>query len=257
LTTTGTDSIGGDLAKSDLAFGAIDSGRMESIITELESMTHRSYGQFCGLSRALELVGERWSLMIIRDLMVRPKSLAAIQQGLPRMPSEVLASRLRELEHANVVEGVAHGDEVIYQLSDFGSELEQILLKFSLWGARLLGEPRDEEIVTTDSMVMALRSTFQPESARGLRAGYEFRLGDIVFHARVDDGTLHAAPGPLPGADLIFEPGVAMKGMMTGELSPAEALRNGGVRIISGDPALVHRFAEMFQIPGVVSSAEV
>jgi DNA-binding HxlR family transcriptional regulator len=254
--TAGSESVGGDLAMADTALGTIDSGRMEAIITELESMTPRSYGQFCGLSRALELVGERWSLMIIRDLLVTPKSLANIQRGLPRMPSEVLTARLRELEYANVIEGITRGGEVVYQLTDFGSELEESLLKFNLWGARMLGVRRGDEIVTTDSSVMALRATFRPEAARGLRVGYEFRIGDIVFHARVDDGTLHAAPGSLPGADLIIEPGVAMKGLMTGEISPAEALEKGTVRIISGDPALVHRFAELFHIPGAVFATE-
>jgi DNA-binding HxlR family transcriptional regulator len=254
--TTGTESIGGDLATADTGFDAIESGRMEAIIAALESMTQRSYGQFCGLSRALELVGERWSLMIIRDLMVTPKSLADIQRGLPRLPSELLAARLRELEHANVIEGITHGDVVIYQLTDFGSELEETLLTFNRWGARVLGVPRGEEIVTTDSLVMALRATFRPEASRGLRVGYEFRLRDIVFHARVDDGTLHAAPGPLPSADLILEPGVSMKGLMTGEISPADALEDGSVRIVSGDPALVHRFAELFHIPGAVFATE-
>ncbi len=254
--TAGSEAVGGDLALADKAFEAIESGRMEEIVAELESMTQRSYGQFCGLSRALELVGERWSLMIIRDLMVTPKSVADIQRGLPRLPSELLAVRLRELEHAKVVEAIARGGEVVYQLTDFGGELEESLLKFNLWGARMLGVRRGDEIVTTDSSVMALRATFRPEAARGLRAGYEFRIGDIVFHARVDDGTLHAAPGSLPGADLVIEPGTTMKGMMTGEIDPAEALENGSIRIISGDPALVHRFAELFHIPGVAQATE-
>lgn len=253
--TTGAESVGGDLAMADTAFGSIESGQMEAIIAELESMTQRSYGQFCGLSRALELVGERWSMMIIRDLLVTPKSLAELQRGLPRLPTEVLAARLRELEHADIVEGISRGDEVVYDLTEFGGELEDILLRFARWGARLLGNPRDEEIVTTDSLVVALRSTFQPEASRGLRAGYEIRFGEeIVFHARVDNGTLHAAPGSLPGADLIMEPGAAMKALMTGEITPAEALADGSLRIVSGDPALVYRFAELFQIPGMATA---
>jgi hypothetical protein len=87
-----------------------------------------------------------------------------------------------------------------------------------------------------------------------LHAGFEIRVDDVVFHARVDDGTVQAGPGSLPGADLIIEPGPAMKGLMTGEISPAEALEDGDFQVISGDPALVYRFAELFHIPGVVES---
>jgi DNA-binding HxlR family transcriptional regulator len=254
--TTGAEVVGGDLAEADAQFDPLGSGHMEALIAELESMTQRSYGQFCGLSRALELVGERWSLMIIRDLMVTSKTYDEIRNGLPRLPDEVLTARLRELSHANVIEAVTRDDETIYQLTKFGGELEEILLKFALWGARLLGMPRGEEIITTDSMVMALRATFRPEAARGLTASYEFRLGDVILHAKVDDGKLDAGPGPLPEADLIVEPGPAMKGMMTGELSPAEALAEGGVNIIKGDETLVHKFAELFHIPGVTAAAE-
>jgi hypothetical protein len=117
-----------------------------------------------------------------------------------------------------------------------------------VWGAQSLGEPRPDEIITTDSIVMALRASFRPETAHGLRAVYELRLGDVTVHARVDNGTLQAGAGSLADADLVLETGPAIRAIMAGEVRPAEAIENGSVRL-SGSPELFTRFAELFHIP--------
>lgn len=93
---------------------------------------------------------------------------------------------------------------IVYELTPRGRALEDAVLALGRWGAPALGEPRAGEIVTGDSMVMALRTTFRPEHARGLHVGYALRLGPLVLHARVDDGTLAAAEGPLAGAELVI-----------------------------------------------------
>src|SRR5262249_58408763 len=108
LRTTGSQSdFDGDLALDDAALEAAlagaESSQMEAIISELQTMTRRTYGQFCGLSRALEVVGERWSLLIIRDLLVSSRTLTELQRGLPRIPTDLLCTRLKELEHAGIV----------------------------------------------------------------------------------------------------------------------------------------------------------
>ena len=110
-----------------------------------------------------------------------------------------------------------------------------------------LGEPRREEIVTAGSLIMAMRTTFRPEAARGIHASYEFRFGEIVFHVRINDAKLTVAEGPLPGVDLIVESGLGIKALMTGEMTPAEAIDNGSVHL-TGDPALLTRFAQLFRI---------
>ena len=109
------------------------------------------------------------------------------------------------------------------------------------------GEPWPDETITTDSMVMALRSTFRPESAGTLRAAYELRLGDVVVHARVKDRRVEAAAGPLPDADLTIEAGPGIRALMAGEITPAQALQTGALRV-RGKRQLLSRFAEVFKI---------
>jgi DNA-binding HxlR family transcriptional regulator len=213
-------------------------------------MANRPYGQYCGLARAAEMIGERWGLLIVRDLMVEPKRFTDLQHGLPGIPSNVLASRLKELEQAGVVRRRVlprPSGAVVYELTEYGEELEEIVMAFGRWGAKALGDPRPDETVTVDSMVMALRSTFRAAAATGRRIGFELRLGDVVIHARVGNGKIAAGAGALPGADLIIEAGPGIRALMAGEITPEQALEAGAVRI-TGDPKLLSRFAQMFRI---------
>ena len=214
-------------------------------------MSDRIYGSYCGIAYALELVGERWALLVVRDLILGPKRFTDLRRGLPRIPSNVLSARLKELEETGIVRRrllPRPQTGVVYELTEFGQELEDVVLRLGLWGARTLGEPRPEDTVNADSMMLALRATFRPEAARGLRASYELRLGEIVFHARVDKGSLEVAEGTLPDADLILETDLALRRLMSGELSPRDAVKSGKVRIV-GKIDLLERFAEIFRIP--------
>jgi len=174
-----------------------------------------------------------------------------LRRGLPRIPSNVLSARLKELEEAGIVRRrllPRPQTGVVYELTEFGRELEDVVLRLGLWGARTLAEPRPEDTVNADSMMLALRATFRPEAARGLRASYELRLGEIVFHARVDKGALEVAEGPLADADLTLETDFALRRLMSGELSPRDAVKSGKVRIV-GKIDLLERFVEIFRIP--------
>lgn len=217
----------------------------------MERMTSRTYGQYCGLARALEMVGERWALLIVRDLLVGPRRFTDLRQGLPRIPTNVLADRLKELEQAGIVYRRVlprPAASVVYELTRYGSQLEDVVMRLGLWGAQSLGEPRPNEIITADSMVIALRSTFVPAAAQGLQLRYELRLGEIVINARIDDGSIAVSEGPLDDADLVIEAGPAVKELMAGELSVPQAVASGSVRL-TGDPALLERFVELFHIP--------
>jgi DNA-binding HxlR family transcriptional regulator len=190
-------------------------------------------------------------LLIVRDLVLGPKRFTDLARGLRRIPSNVLSARLKELEEAGVVQRrllARPGSGVVYELTEYGKELEDVLLRLGLWGARSLGEPRADETVSADSLMLALRATFRPEAARGLRASYELRLGEIVFNARVDKGKLEVSKGPLPGADLTLETDLTLGLLMAGELEPAEAVDTGRVRI-AGKRELLDRFVELFRIP--------
>jgi DNA-binding HxlR family transcriptional regulator/putative sterol carrier protein len=214
-------------------------------------LSGRIYGSYCGIAYALELVGERWALLVVRDLILGPKRFTDLRHGLPRIPSNVLSARLKELESAGIVRRrllPRPESGVVYELTEYGRELEDVILRLGLWGARTLAEPRPEDTVNADSLMLALRATFRPEAARGLRATYELRLGGIVFHARVDKGALEVAEGPLPDADLTLETDLTLRRLMSGELSPNEAVESGKVRL-AGKRELLERFVEIFHIP--------
>jgi DNA-binding HxlR family transcriptional regulator len=213
-------------------------------------MANRAYGQYCGLSRAAEVVGERWGLLIIRDLLVGPKRFTDLQRGLPGIPTSVLTSRLKELEGAGVVARRAlprPGGSVVYELTEYGQELEDVIVRFGRWGAKSLGEPRPDEIVTSDSLVMALRSTFDSQAARQVRATFELRVGDIAVNARVDRGKLEAAAGESPAAELVIEAGPGIRALFLREITPDEAVKSGIVRL-RGSRELFDVFATVFRI---------
>ena len=214
-------------------------------------MSTRTYGQYCGLAYALELVGERWALLVVRDLILGPKRFTDLRRGLPRIPSNVLSARLKKLEQTGIVRRrllPRPETGVVYELTEYGAELEDVVLRLGLWGAKSLAGPRPEDIVTADSLQLALRATFQPVAARRLRASYELHLGEIVVHARVAKGTLEVGEGPLADADLVLEPGLELRPLLSGELSPDEANESGNVRV-TGNRQLLQRFVEVFHIP--------
>ncbi len=217
----------------------------------MASMRPRNYGQFCGVARALEIVGERWALLIVRDLLVGPRRFTDLRHGLPRIPTNVLSERLKQLEHAGIVRRrmlPRPAAAVVYELTEYGSQLDDVLMRLGVWGAQSLGQPRPGEIMTADSMVMALRATFVPEAAHGLQVSFELRLGEIIIHARIDGPTITVSEGPLADADLIIEAGPAVKDLMAGDITPAAAIASGGVRL-TGNQALLGRFVELFHIP--------
>jgi DNA-binding HxlR family transcriptional regulator len=210
----------------------------------------RVYGQYCGFSRALELVGERWALLVIRDLFVGAKRFSDLQRGLPKIPSNVLTARLKELEEAGIVRRRAQARPaggVVYELTEDGQELEEMVIALGRWGAKHLGVPRADEVITDDSMAMALRSLFRSEAAGRDDIAFELHVGEIVVNAKVHDGTVVVGRGTLPAPDLLIEAGPAVRALMAGEITPKEALANGIVRV-RGKRALLDRFVAIFRI---------
>lgn len=220
----------------------------------------RSYGQYCGLAHALELIGERWALLIVRDLIAGPKRFTDLRLGLPRIPTNVLSTRLKELEESGVVQRRAlprPAASVVYELTGYGSQLEGIVLKLGAWGAQTMGDPKPEDVFTADGAVLALRTAVRPEAAAGERIGYVLRVGDVVVHALLADDTLTAGLGPLEGADVVLSMPevVTFKALLTGQLSPAEALLDGAVTI-EGSLELFKRFIDIFGLVDTPATPE-
>ncbi|MFD6067231.1 MULTISPECIES: winged helix-turn-helix transcriptional regulator [Amycolatopsis] len=223
-------------------------------------MSIRTYGQFCGLARALEIIGERWSLLIVRDLVLGPKRFTELQAGLPKIPPSTLSARLNELEQSGVLRRrlLPQLDAaVVYELTEYGSELDQIVLDLGLWGARSLGQPSAEDVFTLDSAILSLYTTFRSEKAKGVQVTYELRYpGEMILHAIVEDGALKVAEGAHPGADAVIEPlGPFIKDLLTGDLTAADATRTGKIRL-EGAFEYLELFAELFHIPAAPKVTE-
>ena len=211
-------------------------------------MTARDYGQFGGISRALELVGERWALLIVRDLLVGPRRYGELAAGLPRIPTNILATRLKELQAAGIIRRVPHLRIIVYELTAYGRELEPIVLSLGAWGFKALDDPREEQVITPDSMTMDLRSAFRANVATELPAtAYSARLDDAALLIRVDGSSLQVSRGDGP-VDLAFTAGPGIHRVISGELAPAQAIATGVVEVLRGSSDLFGRFASTFHL---------
>jgi DNA-binding HxlR family transcriptional regulator len=160
----------------------------------------KEYGQFCGLSHALDLIGSRWTLMIVRELLLGPKRYSELENGLPGIPTNVLSARLRELEDDGLVERrllPRPANSVVYELTEYGHELEEPLLRLGHWGAKSLSVPKSSDYVGSSALTLGLRALFHPEAARGVHTSFEVPGPDFVVQGRIDDGVL-TVPSPCP-----------------------------------------------------------
>ncbi|MDH2443503.1 helix-turn-helix domain-containing protein [Amnibacterium sp. CER49] len=211
-------------------------------------MAARDYGQYDGVSRALELVGERWALLIVRDLIVGPRRYGELAAGLPRIPSNVLAARLKELQAAGVLRRAPHSRIPVYELTPYGRGLEPIVLALGAWGFRALGEPREEQVLTPDALTIALRSAFRPAVAAALPAtAYAARLGAADLLIRVTGDVLAVQRGE-GQADLAFATGPGIRLLLSGEVPPERAITTGLVQVLRGPSELLGRFASTFHL---------
>jgi DNA-binding HxlR family transcriptional regulator len=209
----------------------------------------KRFDQYCPIAHALSLVGERWALLIVRELLRGPKRYTDLAAGLPGIGTNVLATRLRELEGAGLVTRrklPPPAASTVYELTEYGAGLEEVLYSVARWGARSLGLPRHDEDLVPEWGVNAFRALFYPERARGLTATWVVRVGDDVFTVRLDDGRLHTEMGASDDADadLAMDMPTFFE-LASGDLPATDALADGRLRA-EGDADAPERFFEIF-----------
>jgi DNA-binding HxlR family transcriptional regulator/putative sterol carrier protein len=217
----------------------------------------RTYDDGCAAAHALDLVGERWALLVVRELLLGPKRFTDLRAGLPNASPNVLAQRLRELEKAGVVRRrklPPPAASRVYELTEWGLELEPIVISLGRWGARSPSKPRSAAL-GVDSLVLSFRTMFDARAAEGLRASYELRLGEDRFRAVVDDGRFEIARGNAdrPDAAIRTDPATLAALVYEGR-SLAEALRSGDLKI-EGNRQAVERFIGLFALPAPAALA--
>ena len=214
--------------------------------------TMRTYGDGCAIARGLDLIGERWALLVVRELLLGPKRYTDLRRGLPNASPNVLSERLRELERAAVVRRrklPPPAGSRVYELTDWGLELEQTVISLGRWAARSPTPPGDAPILSADSIILALRGLFNSDAAHGLRAGYELRLGEDRFRVEVGDDAIEAARGGADQADATIDVDPdTLNAVLFGGRSLTDAQRSGKMTI-EGDKAAVERFVRLFPIP--------
>lgn len=212
----------------------------------------RTYGQFESLARTLDLVGERWTLLLIRELMLGPRRYKDLLEGLPGIGTNLLAKRLQELDAAGLVrkrQMPPPSGAVVYELTERGLKLEPALLELARWGMETMDEPADEDVLRPGWGVLAMRSTFKPAAASGVREIYEFRIDDDTFQLKVDNGTLQTVQGAVGRPDLVISTDVeTLMAMGARQISPMEAVAQGKA-VVQGSDEAAQRCVEIFGFP--------
>jgi DNA-binding HxlR family transcriptional regulator len=206
----------------------------------------RSYGDPCGIARALDLVGERWALLIVRELAFGPKRFTDLRDGLAGASPNVLAQRLRELEAGQVIRRNRVGGSS-YELTAWGEELHPILLQLGRWGARSAARPAGA--LSVDALMVALESTFKPDAAADLVATYRLHIDEQRFCVTIDRGRIAITRGaPASGAGRvdaeITTDAATLRALVFGDRKLA-----GAPVQLGGDPRLGRAFFRLFARP--------
>ena len=211
----------------------------------------RTYGDRCGVARALDLVGERWALLVVRELLLGPKRFTDLRAGLPHLSPDVLSQRLRELEESGLVRRrtlAPPAGSRVYELTERGQELEPVILALGRWGS-VAPFPPGEAGIGVDAFVIALKTLFDPGGAHGSAGRYELRLGDQRFRVEFADGRLEITRGAADDPDAVIEsdPGTLSAVLWHGrDLDEAE--RSGAIAI-TGSRRAATRFLRRFPLP--------
>ena len=213
--------------------------------------TRRTYDDGCAAAHALDLVGERWALLVVRELLLGPKRFTDLRAGLPNTSPNVLAQRLRGLEAAGVVRRgklPPPAASRIYELTEWGRDLEPVIIELGKWGVRSPTKPPDAEL-GVDSLILSFRTMFDPERAADLDARYEFRIGEDRFRAEVAEGEFEIERGVADDPDATVETDAGtLAALVYQDLELDEALSYGDLSI-QGDGELVERFLALFPLP--------
>ncbi len=199
----------------------------------------RSYDQYCTVARALDVVGERWTLLLVRELLTGPKRFKELLEGLPGIGTNLLTDRLKALEGEGLVRRGTlppPAGSNVYELTEMGRSLEPVIVALSRWGTKFLGAPREEDDLRPGWATVAIRSATESEAVSGSPRVYEFHIDGEVFHLRVGDGEVEASQGAAPNPDLVvLGKTETFLAVTSGELSLKEALESGALRVEGGD----------------------
>jgi DNA-binding HxlR family transcriptional regulator len=204
---------------------------------------NRSYGDQCGVARSLDVIGERWALLIVRELLLGPKRFNDLLAGLPGASPNVISQRLRELTGNGVIRQLELGPPArvrLYELTDWGRELEPVVLHLGRWGDR--APLPDGAQVGLDSVLLAIQAAVDPAAVTGR---YELRIGADTFTVDASDGSARFRRGTAdqPGATITTDAGT-FRAVVFGQRPITDATQSGDLRL-DGDPEATSRLTSL------------
>ncbi|MGN9844280.1 winged helix-turn-helix transcriptional regulator [Nonomuraea sp. H19] len=213
-------------------------------------MASRTYGHYCAVAKTLDVVGERWALLVVRELLDGPKRYVDLLGGLAGISTDMLATRLKALEEAGIVSRrtlPAPAASKVYELTPLGRSLQPAVTELARFGMRLLGEQSDDDAFQIHWITPSLRAMFRPERAQALSLTVEFRVGADAMHARIADGALHTCPGHADAPDAVLTCADAATLAEIGR-DPAASLTavSTGRLHVQGSPDAVQATRELF-----------
>jgi DNA-binding HxlR family transcriptional regulator len=216
-------------------------------------MTSRSYNQYCGLAYALDIVGERWTILIIRELIAGPRRFTDLVEGLPGISTNLLAERLKSLEQQGMLRRRVlppPAASTVYELTSLAQALETSLLELGKWGSQFVPPSAEgATVLNVGSYALTLKTFFRPEQAQAVNETYELHIDNEVLRVRIKAGEIDVRQGENQNADVIFYTDMpTYLGLLQRKIQPDEAISGGLIRI-EGDPAALTRFLELCGLP--------
>lgn len=222
-------------------------------------MPEHRYQQYCAAARALDIVGDRWTLLIVRELLLGQRRFTDLIDGLPGISRKLLTERLRALERDGIVsraELPPPAARQVYELTEDGHDLASAMIPLVAWGTRRLGARNPGESFRPHWAALAMRTFADRDAARGVSETYQYVVGPTAFHFLVEDGSIELRYGraPHPAVTLITDE-ETWADMASGATTASSAAAAGRLTLL-GDRKAVARLARIFSRSQVFAQAE-
>lgn len=218
---------------------------LEKITSLRQNDEKRRYDDACGLAHALELIGERWAMLVLRELAYGPRRFSELKTDLPGISANVLTQRLTELERRGIVRKTRlppPASVQVYEATEWGLEAAPLIARLGKWAARSpLHDPTRP--ISHVAIMMSLQTMLDPGQAQAIKARLGFRLGDATYVATLHDALLDVERGPIDDCDVVFTAAPPELAAVIYGGAPLETIG------VEGDIELATRFSTLFPLP--------
>jgi DNA-binding HxlR family transcriptional regulator/putative sterol carrier protein len=222
-------------------------------------MPQHRYQQYCGLARALDVAGDRWTLLIVRELMPGPRRFTDLIDGLPGISRNLLTERLRALERDGIIarqELPPPAARQVYELTDDGRDLADAMVPLIGWGARRLGEREPTDSFRPRWAALAMATFADEEAVKGVSETYQYLIGPSAFHFTVDDGSIRLGDGRAQDPAVVLATDEdTWADIVSGKITASSAAAAGALTV-TGDPQAAKRLEKIFPRHQLLARAE-